>query len=229
MNRTVVHTYEIPDCEGRRYAIGDVHGCFYTLKKLLDSISLSKSDMVFLLGDMINRGKRSREVIDYIILMRSKGFQIHPIRGNHEHFILSLLEKNDELSQKTIKMMHLDFLLQETLHYKTFFENLPFYLKIKNCYLVHAGFNSSNYPLDDFESMLTTRYFSPNMSFFDTNKIIHGHTPITMFEIMKMVERQSDAINIDNGCALGDKTPGKGNLVCINIDTLDLKFEKNID
>lgn len=43
--------------EGRRIAIGDVHGCYYTLKRLLeDKVEVTKEDQIFLLGDIIDKG-----------------------------------------------------------------------------------------------------------------------------------------------------------------------------
>ena len=53
---------------GRRIAIGDIHGCFKTFKSLLETkINLTKEDQLFLLGDYIDKGKRNKEVLDYII------------------------------------------------------------------------------------------------------------------------------------------------------------------
>ena len=40
------------------YVIGDVQGCFHTFIKLLEKISFNtKSDQLWLVGDIINRGK----------------------------------------------------------------------------------------------------------------------------------------------------------------------------
>lgn len=47
---------------GRRIAIGDIHGCLNTFQKLLEKIDLTHDDQLFLLGDLIDKGQRSRGV-----------------------------------------------------------------------------------------------------------------------------------------------------------------------
>jgi serine/threonine protein phosphatase 1 len=56
----------------RRFAIGDIHGCSRTFRKLIKKLNLSPDDEVYILGDMINRGKDSSGVLDYIIKLKKK-------------------------------------------------------------------------------------------------------------------------------------------------------------
>ena len=52
----------------RVIAIGDIHGSFNSLKELIENkIQLTKNDQLILLGDYIDRGLQSKEVIKYII------------------------------------------------------------------------------------------------------------------------------------------------------------------
>ena len=51
---------------GRLLAIGDIHGCVKPLRALLDAISLQADDTLVILGDFINRGIATKEVIDCI-------------------------------------------------------------------------------------------------------------------------------------------------------------------
>ena len=49
----------------RKIIIGDIHGCFLTLNKLLfDDLKINKSDTLYFLGDYIDRGPSSKQVID---------------------------------------------------------------------------------------------------------------------------------------------------------------------
>lgn len=75
-----------------RYVISDIHGCFLTFQELLSKIGFSKSDELILLGDYINRGKRSKEVLDTIIELQSQDYQITALRGNHEDMVFDSLE-----------------------------------------------------------------------------------------------------------------------------------------
>ena len=58
-------------------AIGDVHGCYNTLKKL--TRKLPKDSTLIFLGDLCNRGKYSKDVIDFVI---KNNYQC--LIGNHE-------------------------------------------------------------------------------------------------------------------------------------------------
>lgn len=63
------------------YAISDIHGCFKELKFLLKKINFKKEDTIYILGDLIDRGKDSIKVLDYV----SKRPNIIPLFGNHDY------------------------------------------------------------------------------------------------------------------------------------------------
>lgn len=65
------------------FAIGDIHGCFYTLLDLMNKLRLESGDKVIFLGDYIDRGPHSRLVLDYLIdIVDQKN--IIALMGNHE-------------------------------------------------------------------------------------------------------------------------------------------------
>ena len=70
---------------GNVWAIGDVHGYADTLLALLDSLNLSLRDRVVLLGDLVDRGPRSCEVIR----IARENPQIFSVLGNHEEMMLN--------------------------------------------------------------------------------------------------------------------------------------------
>jgi serine/threonine protein phosphatase 1 len=80
------------------YAIGDVHGRRDLLEKLVeqideDSQSLpegTKRVLVFL-GDYIDRGLQSKDVIDFLLSDRMKAFERVFLMGNHEEALLRFL------------------------------------------------------------------------------------------------------------------------------------------
>jgi diadenosine tetraphosphatase ApaH/serine/threonine PP2A family protein phosphatase len=73
---------------GNVWAIGDVHGYADTLLALLDSLNLSSRDRVVLLGDLVDRGPRSCEVIR----IARENPQIFSVLGNHEEMMLNSFE-----------------------------------------------------------------------------------------------------------------------------------------
>ncbi len=73
----------------RLFAIGDVHGCLHELKNLVEQkLKLRTDDKLVLLGDYIDRGPDSKGVIDYIMTLQKKGFDVVPLKGNHELMLL---------------------------------------------------------------------------------------------------------------------------------------------
>lgn len=68
-----------------RWVVPDIHGCLKTLKTLLETrINLTRLDLVYFLGDYIDRGPDSKGIIDYIMSLERNGYNVHCLKGNHE-------------------------------------------------------------------------------------------------------------------------------------------------
>jgi serine/threonine protein phosphatase 1 len=85
----------------RVYAIGDVHGRFDLLTDLLRQIeadTAARGDaatQVVMLGDLIDRGPQSRQVIELFVDHRPAFAHFHFLMGNHEEMLLRLAEDPD--------------------------------------------------------------------------------------------------------------------------------------
>jgi serine/threonine protein phosphatase 1 len=93
----------IPD-DTRIYAIGDVHGRVDLLRQMFAAIDASlvshpvKNVVQVLLGDYIDRGPNSREVID-ILLARARRHRMVYLKGNHESYAVRFLSEPSVLSE----------------------------------------------------------------------------------------------------------------------------------
>ena len=82
---------------GRTIAVGDIHGCDFALKTLLDALGLGETDTLVMLGDAIDRGPGSREVIDQLLALQQSS-NLVPILGNHEQMLLDARDGRIPLS-----------------------------------------------------------------------------------------------------------------------------------
>lgn len=217
------------------YAISDTHGCFLTFKALLNTIGLTKDDALFLMGDYVDRGPKSKEVVDEIIKLQSEGYQVTALKGNHEDMIFDSLnlENWSGGEKETLQSFGITHFKDLDSKYINWFSKLKSYMNRDPYILVHAGLNfKKSNPLQDELSMRWIRNWYGNIDFdwLGDRKIIHGHVPTPRLEIEKMLEglSRSGVLNIDNGCYMkGAK--GLGGLCCLELNQMQLTFQENID
>ena len=75
----------------RTIAIGDIHGCAIALRALIDLIRPQPDDTLIPLGDCIDRGPESRQVIEQLLALRET-CRLVPLLGNHEEMMLNFVD-----------------------------------------------------------------------------------------------------------------------------------------
>jgi serine/threonine protein phosphatase 1 len=207
------------------YAIGDIHGCLENLTQLLNKIDIDKqNDTLVFIGDYIDRGKFSREVVDYVIGLQSEYKNIICLLGNHEQMFLNYLEGVDEsLYLANGGKANLDsygILLSDDVEqrktkfpdkYRKFFQSLLPYYETDKYIFVHAGLKPG-LPLKDqtLDDLLWIRYeFIDSKNDFGKT-VIFGHTSF-MSPLMDI-----NKIGIDTGSVYG------GNLTCVELPELKI-------
>ncbi len=232
---------------GKRWVVGDVHGCLKTLKKLVEErIELQKEDILFLLGDYIDRGPNSGGVIEYIFMLRKQGFIVYTLRGNHEEYILDALAEYDEKTFKFFveRLNKSKGLLNDQGKlpdvYKEFFESLPYHIELDVCHLVHAGFGiKKENPLENYQAMISVRYNNDCSEAYKKivgeKFVVHGHQPTSIHKIKQAVEQRKTIIPLDNGCVYFGRKHKQlpidelGNLCALNVDSFELIIQPNVE
>jgi serine/threonine protein phosphatase 1 len=204
---------------GRKIAIGDIHGCFRALSSLLDAVAPAADDLLVVLGDYVDRGPESREVIDRLLELQRQCCLI-VLTGNHELMMLRGLEDKAE------RRFWLDFGGGPTLDsYGGRLENIPAahlqflrggrdYYETESHLFVHANYQPET-PLDQQSETilmwthLHLRVPPPHVS---GKTVIVGHTPQVDGEVLDL----GHLICIDTYCC------GGGWLTALEVQTREV-------
>jgi serine/threonine protein phosphatase 1 len=214
----------------RLFAIGDIHGCFKPLYELVvETIDLKKDDRLILLGDYIDRGTESREVVDFIIDLLATGFNITPLMGNHEAMLLEsyvdpgmLYQWYMNSGETTLQSIGIQDIRDLEKKYLEFFSGLKYYESAGHFLFVHAGFNDHDADpfVDTYHMIWESRLFYEN-PVFQGKIIVHGHRPKTLEYVNKLIDGKSGVIPIDTGCVYGREL-GYGYLSALDADNMKL-------
>ncbi|MFH1076335.1 MAG: metallophosphoesterase family protein [Pseudomonadota bacterium] len=203
--------------EKRIFAIGDIHGCMDKLRGLMYKIPIDLSnDILVFLGDYIDRGPQSAEVVDYLIDLSYKYPATIFLRGNHEEMLQDYMSgcdtsaflangggntlasylARDPLSEDAIfPASHVHFLKSLSLYYAT--ETYVF---------VHAGL-AEGVPLEKQQArdMLWIRQAFVRSTYDFGKIVVFGHTAFRKPFIAK------NKIGIDTGAVYGNR------LTCVEL------------
>jgi serine/threonine protein phosphatase 1 len=215
---------------GRLFAISDIHGCFKPFYELVvNVIELKKSDRLILLGDYIDRGEQSKEVIDFIIDLQKTGFDIKALIGNHELMLIDSWYDPDYMALwsmngglLTLQSFGVENIREIDNGYLEFFNSLGYYLVSGNVIFVHAGFNDfAPDPFLDKQGMVWECRLSYQNPMLTGKTIIHGHRPKTISNVKRMLNEHSPVIPIDTGCVYAMET-GYGFLSALEVNSMSL-------
>jgi serine/threonine protein phosphatase 1 len=218
----------------RAYAIGDIHGCAKTFRTLLfKTLRVQREDKIICIGDYIDRGPDSKGVIDQILELRKKGYDIIMLRGNHEQI---MLDSGDSLEDyflwlknggaETLDSFGAESYAQLATHYREFFERTLYWHAWEQYILVHAGLNFNiPDPLSDHHAMLWTRETEVDAGWLGERIVVHGHTPMPKDEILR---QRGQNINIDGGCVYPYRL-GMGWLTALELNSMTFYTVENVD
>tara|TARA_A100001011_G_scaffold347291_1_gene384257 strand:+ start:1486 stop:2199 length:714 start_codon:yes stop_codon:yes gene_type:complete len=216
------------------FAIGDIHGCLSELtslhKKILTQKNFDvKEDIIIYLGDYIDRGKYSKDVIDQILKLKNNNIKTINLMGNHDEFMIDfILNKKNNIknwvnfgADQTFRSYGVEVVeyikdgfddevvdkLRNTLLNKMdnthldFFKNLEISYSSENYLFVHAGIDPDKKLSEQSEKdYLWSRSEKFFSKDFKSEKIIvHGHTP------EENIINDAFRINIDSGCYFSGK------------------------
>jgi len=86
--------------ESMVYCMSDIHGYYEGYMEMLEKINLTDEDTLFVLGDVIDRGKGGIKILQDMMIR----FNVIPILGNHEYMAINCMKfLNQEITEDSIK------------------------------------------------------------------------------------------------------------------------------
>ena len=241
--RVTVANAEVPDGV-RVYAVGDIHGRVDLLDRLHTMIREDAADVrpgfekvVVYLGDYLDRGLYSRELLDLFLDDPLEGFESVHLRGNHDQCFLDfLVDPEKEASwlrfggdatvysygvripddmMPDMRMVHIRDRLLATVpqRHLAFLANLELTRVIGDFLFVHAGINPER-PLSQQtpEDLMWIR-----KAFLESKRdfgkvVVHGHSVTSVPEV------RQNRIGIDTGACYNN------NLTCVVLEGANKRF-----
>ncbi len=170
------------------FAIGDIHGCFNALKRVVETSAIKPGDTVVLLGDFISKGPDSKSVVDWII-QNQRRYHLILLRGNHEDMLIRSAvgdKHRDEWMAKgglqVLQSCGADYQSgwEQKIpdeHWKLIHSTRRFW-QYNQFVFVHAGV-ISGLPLEDHDDYtLYWRKCRKPMSYAQDKVVIYGHTAL---------------------------------------------------
>ncbi|MEO6954856.1 MAG: metallophosphoesterase [Polyangia bacterium] len=179
--------------DDRLFIVGDVQGCADELDELLALAKLGPGRKLALAGDLINRGPRSRAVLE-----RAVAEDALVVLGNHED---GLLKGKGGMLDRVREELGTDL-----PRWLAWIGALPTYLSNDELILVHAGIPPGKRPEDATRGELTRIRDVDGKPWFDSwqgpETVVFGHWSVRGKVDLPLVK------GLDTGCVYGGKLTG---------------------
>jgi hypothetical protein len=194
----------------RTVVVGDLHGCYDELQALVGRVRLGASDRLVCVGDLVVKGRKSREVLEFFMA----DARCSSVLGNHDRALLEYWKGTR--AGRDLKPAQSDCARQLEAgreRYAAYLESLPGYIDLGSHVVVHAGLRPgvpvAEQTLDDLTALRTlgpdreSRDGTPWYEVYDGEKtVLFGHWPAPE------PRRGPRAIGLDTGCVYGHRLTG---------------------
>lgn len=237
-----IHYHDAAAPEGMRlYAIGDVHGrldCLARMHALIaDDIARGRPAdwRIIHLGDYVDRGPQSRQVLDFLIDAGARDPRILALTGNHDEGFLDFLADPlsgdlfiryggfetaasygvvlDVLNGEALRASHRDLSAAVPGAHTAFLRALPRCLSFGDFFFCHAGVRPgvALAAQDARDLVWIRREFLDHPGLFD-KVVVHGHTPHRAPQVLP------NRVNVDTAAF------DTGRLTALVVDGRDKRF-----
>lgn len=176
------------------YVFGDIHGELQKLENILGQITLGKDEQLVFLGDYVDRGKRSAQVVELLIRLKKEGAIV--IKGNHDEMLVNWSKDRNKIENLYWERNYLS--KTKKSYYKLGWSKFPEHISfIDNLPLMHCT-PTFSFTHSGAQNMLWGRE-NEDVELFPGLYNIHGHTPLERPYFGK------NRSNLDTGACFGGK------------------------
>ncbi|MFC4411443.1 metallophosphoesterase [Chungangia koreensis] len=235
----------------RIIVISDIHGELELFKRLLDKVNYNdKEDYLIINGDLCEKGRNSKGVVEYILKLTSNNSKVHVTEGNCDTLVEDLIEENPKLINYLVArknsllnewLIELDFNITDKTTVQSIKEvlihnyskeikwlsELPTAIETEDYIFVHAGLDSiENWKETDRLKAISLSAFLEKTH--SANKyVIVGHWPVVnyseeIFSHNPIINPTKRIIAIDGGNVI--KQTGQLNAFIINRGSVEDTF-----
>lgn len=192
----------------RLIAIGDIHGCHLALRALIEAIEPTAKDTIVTLGDYVDRGPDSKNVIEQLLALRSQ-CKLITLTGNHETMMLASRHSSKEhdfwmqCGGRETLASYADSIENVPAEHWEFLESLAYTHETPEYFFIHANYLADQ-PIEEQPEWvglwehLDSHPPAPHES---GKTAIVGHTPQTTCEILDLGHvRCIDTCCFGGGC-----------------------------
>lgn len=216
------------------YAVSDLHGRYDLFLKMIEKINLTENDTLYILGDIVDRGKDGIKILQDIMNRKN----VIPLLGNHDYTCAYLLKRLKCKSTPELKEIFRQWLYDGGLPTYEAYKKLnekekQDILEYLNCFSIFEEletqmgkfFLSHTVPskelMEDFDNIdwkeLIIGRTEYDKVYFEDKYIVTGHTPTALIDYAS----KGKILEINNHIAIDCGAVFNGTLGCICLDTLE--------
>ena len=192
--------------------IGDIHGCHTSLTQLLQKVTHRADTLVFL-GDYVDRGPNSKEVVTTILSLQKTHGRVIALMGNHDYLFQQYLTGQDSTlflqvgGRQTLASYGLlpsaesdEIARRIPSTHLAFLKNLPLHWEDQHAIYVHAGLQPGRHLSQQTPQWCLWAREQFIHTTFDFGKpVVFGHT------VFSEPLLASNRIGIDTGAVYGGR------------------------
>lgn len=206
----------------RLLAIGDIHGCYDALRRLVEFVDVTDDDLLVTLGDYVDRGPDSKRVVELLRTREANG-RLVALRGNHDQMMVdarddrrkvfpwtavggvetieSYLRDSDQPGFASVPDSHWDFIENRCVPYHETDRHI----------FVHASYDPDLAMEEQDEFTLYWERFADNGPHVSGKTVICGHT----------AQDSGWPLSIGHSVCIDTWVYGDGWLTCLDVDSGD--------